>query len=81
VAVTSESSKGTVLLSSILENEKTEFRFYMGSPFELDLNSEEYILKVLNKIQSHMERGNILILKNIISSFPKSQNISSNYKY
>ena len=66
----SESSIGTVLLSSILENEKKEFRFYMGSPFELDLNSEEYILKVLNKIQSHMERGNILILKNLESVYP-----------
>ena len=42
----------------------------MGSPFELDLNSEEYILKVLNKIQSHMERGNILILKNLESVYP-----------
>ena len=68
--IASESSIGTVLLSSILEIEKKEYHFYIGSPFETDLNSEEYVLKVLNKIQSHMEQGNILILKNLESVYP-----------
>ena len=68
--VSSESSIGTYLLTSILEGEKNDYSFYIGSPFEQDLNSEEYALKVLNKIQSHMERGNILILKNLETVYP-----------
>ena len=68
--VASESSIGTFLLSSILDDEKKEYSFYVGSPFKQDLHSEEYALKVLNKIQSHMERGNILILKNLETVYP-----------
>ena len=68
--IASDSSLGTILLSSILEGEKNEYSFYIGSPFEQDLNSEDYTLKVLNKIQSHMERGNILILKNLETVYP-----------
>ena len=68
--IASESSIGTFLLSSILEGEKKDYSFYIGSPFEQDLNSEEYALKVLNKIQAHMEQGNILILKNLESVYP-----------
>ena len=68
--IASESSIGTFLLSSILEGEQKDYSFYIGSPFEQDLNSEEYVLKVLNKIQAHMERGNILILKNLESVYP-----------
>ena len=68
--VASESSIGTVLLSSILENEKKEYSFYIGSPFEEDLISPEYVLKVINKIQFHMENGNLLILRNLESVYP-----------
>ena len=66
----SESSIGTFLLSSILDEEKKEYSFYVGSPFIQDLHSEEYAFKVLNKIQSHMGRGNILILKNLETVYP-----------
>ena len=68
--VISKSSISTFLLSSIISNEKKEYSFYIGSQFEEDLNKEEYALKVLNKIQIHMERGNILILKNLESVYP-----------
>ena len=69
--IASESSIGSFLLSSILEEEKNNnYSFYIGSPFEEDLHSEEYASKVLNKIQSHMERGNILILKNLETVYP-----------
>ena len=68
--IASESSIGTFLLSSILEGEKKDYSFYVGSPFENDLHSEEYAGKVLNQIQSHMERGNILILKNLETVYP-----------
>ena len=68
--VFSKSSISTFLLSSILSDEKKEYSFYIGSQFEEDLNKEEYALKVLNKIQVHMERGNILILKNLDSVYP-----------
>ena len=68
--IASESSIGTFLLSSILDQEKKEYNFYIGSPFEQDLHSEEYTLKVMNKIQAHMERDNILILKNLETVYP-----------
>ena len=66
----SKSSVSPFLISSILNDEKKEFSFYIGSKFEKDLNTEEYALKVLNKIQTHMERGNILILKNLETVYP-----------
>ena len=68
--VVSKSSISTFLLSSILSDEKKEYNFYIGSQFKQDLNTEEYAYKVLNKIQVHMERGNILILKNLESVYP-----------
>ena len=68
--VFSKSSISTFLLSFILSDEKKEYNFYIGSQFEEDLNREEYALKVLNRIQVHMERGNILILKNLDSVYP-----------
>ena len=68
--VISKSSISTFLLSTILSDEKKEYNFYIGSKFDQDINSEEYALKVLNKIQAHMERGNILILKNLESVYP-----------
>ena len=68
--IASDSSLGTIQLSSILEGEKKDYSFYIGSPFKEDLHSEEYTLKVLNKIQSHMGRGNILVLKNLESVYP-----------
>ena len=68
--VFSKSSISPFLISSILNDEKKEYSFYIGSKFEQDLNTEEYALKVLNKIQTHMERGNILILNNLESVYP-----------
>ena len=68
--ISSENSIGTFLLASILENDKNNFNFYIGSPFIEDLHSEKYAAKVLNKIQSHMERGDILILKNLETVYP-----------
>ena len=68
--VISKSSISTFLLSSILSISKKKYVFYIGSQFVEDLNSEIYSLKVLNKIQAHMERGNILILKNLENVYP-----------
>ena len=63
--IASENSIGTVLIPSIFEEEQKCFIYLIGSPFTQDLNSEEYNLRLLNKIQSYMERNIILILKNI----------------
>ena len=68
--VISKSSVSTFLLSSILNEDNKEYSFYIGSKFKADLNTEEYALKVLNKIQSHMENGNILIMKDLESVYP-----------
>ena len=68
--VISKSSISTFLLSSILSTSHKEYSFYIGSLFQNDLQSEEYSLKILNKIQLHMEQGKILILKNLESVYP-----------
>ena len=68
--VISKSSISTILLSSILSDLNKDFKLYIGSQFQNDLKSEEYSLKILNKIQLHMEQGNVLILKNLESVYP-----------
>ena len=68
--VISKSSISTILLSSILSDLKKDYNLYIGSQFKNDLKSEEYSLKILNKIQLHMEQGNVLILKNLESVYP-----------
>ena len=68
--VISKSSISIFLLSSILSNLDKESSFYIGSQFQNDLQSEEYTLKILNKIQLHMEHGKVLILKNLESVYP-----------
>ena len=68
--VISKSSISTFLLSSILSSSHKKYSFYIGSQFQNDLQSEEYSLKILNKIQLHMEQGKILILKNLESVYP-----------
>ena len=86
--VESKSSISTYLLSSILSELNKNYYFLVGSKFEKDLQSEEYILKVLNKIQIYMEQGKILIMKNLDSVYPSmydlfNQNFTeiSNKKY
>ena len=66
----SKSSISTYLLSSILSELNKEYYFYIGSKFKKDLESEEYILKVLNKVQFYTEKGNILIMENLDSVYP-----------
>ena len=69
--IISKSYLSTFLLSSILLSEnKKEYRIYIGSKLKNDLNSEQYAIKVLNKIQLYMEKGNILILKNLETVYP-----------
>ena len=64
------SSSNIFLLSTILSDFKKEYIFYIGSNFEEDLNSEEYALKVLNKLQIYLENGIILVLINFESVYP-----------
>ena len=69
--VISKSYLSTFLLPSILLSEdKREYCFYIGSKLKNDLNSEQYAIKVLNKIQLYMEKGGILILKNLETVYP-----------
>ena len=86
--VESKSSISTFLLSSILSELNKDYYFYIGSKFEKDLQSEEYILKVLNKVQMYMEQDKILIMENLNSVYPAmydlfNQNFTvvSNKKY
>ena len=68
--IISKPSVGISLLQSILSDLNKEYSYYIGSQFQYDLQSEEYSLKILNKIQMHMEQGKLLILKNLESVYP-----------
>ena len=68
--VISNPSISTFLLSTILSETNQNFSLFIGSEFQDDHKSEEYSLKVLNKVQLHMEQGNILILNNLESVYP-----------
>ncbi len=68
--IISKSSVSMSLLESILSDSKKEYSYYIGSQFKNDLKSEEYSLKILNKIQLNMEQGKLLILKNLESVYP-----------
>ena len=67
--IISKSSINISLLESVLP-EKKQYCYYIGSQFENDIQSEQYILNILNKIQLHMGEGNLLILKNLESVYP-----------
>jgi hypothetical protein len=68
--IISKSSLSSFLLSSIISEEKKEYSFCVGSKFKQDSNSEEYSLKILNKMQTHMENGDIIVLNNLEAVYP-----------
>ena len=58
------------LIDSILSNIRKNYKFFIGSRFENDINKGEYSAKILNKIQICMEQGNITVFKNLESIYP-----------
>ena len=68
--IESKSSTSNYLISSLLSEMKKDYCFYIGSKFEKDLKGEEYILKILNKIQIILEQGKILIMENLDTVYP-----------
>jgi len=73
--VISKSSVSTFIFSSILSSLNKEYSFYIGSKFKNELQSVEYSLKILNKIQLHMEQGKVLSLKNLETVYPALYNL------
>ena len=58
-------------LSNLKNQKKTKnISFFIGSRFIEDQYSEEYTLKMINKIQIQMEKNSILILKDLESVYP-----------
>ena len=68
--VISKPSLSEFLLTTILKEKNKEYNYYKGSPFKDDCKSEEYILKILNKIQLNMEQEKVLILNNLGTVYP-----------
>ena len=72
----SKSSVSNYLINSILNSNemkkdlKKELSFYIGSGFSKDKLSENYGLKILNKIQLQMEQDKILLLADLESIYP-----------
>ena len=67
----SKSSISKYLLSTIL-NDKTvnkDSSFYIDSRFIKDQHSEEYTLKILNKVQLQMKQNKVLILTDLESVY------------
>ena len=68
--VISKPSISEFLISTILSAQNKEYNYYKGSPFKDDQKSEDYILKMLNKIQLSMEQNKVLILNNLGTVYP-----------
>ena len=68
----SKSSISNYLLSTILNEDdvKKESTFYIGSGFTKDQHSEQYSLKILNKVQLQMEQNKVLLLTDLESVYP-----------
>ena len=68
----SKSSVSHYLLSTILKDEaiNKESTFYIGSRFNKDIRSEEYSLKILNKVQLQMEQNKVLLLTDLEPVYP-----------
>ena len=68
----SKSSMSNYILNIILNEEdvKKDFTFYIGSGFEKDIHSEQYSLKILNKVQLQMEHNKVLVLTELESVYP-----------
>ena len=67
--VITKGSSNLFLISSLLIEDK-EFSIYIGSKFKNDLNKEDYASKIMNKIQTDMEEGRLLILKDLETVYP-----------
>jgi len=63
------SSHASVIHQKISKEIKKTIYFYEGSPFVND-NNNEYIFKIINKIQEHAENGDIIILHNLSQVYP-----------
>ena len=63
----SKSSDSFYLLTNILQD--NTFNFLIGSQFIEDLTSQEYKLKLLNKIKCYLEQGKILIINDFDSIY------------
>ena len=68
----SKSSVSNYLLNSILNDKsvKKDSSFYIGSRFIKDQSSEEYTLKILNKVQLQMEQNKALLLTDLEPVYP-----------
>ena len=68
----SKSSVSNYLLSTILSDKSInkESTFYIGSRFIKDQHSEEYSLKILNKVQLQMEQNKVLLLTDLEPVYP-----------
>ena len=68
----SKSSISNYLLSTILsdKNVNKDSSIYIGSRFIKDQSSEEYTLKILNKIQIQMEQNKVLLLTDLEPVYP-----------
>ena len=71
ILLISKSSISEILIDSIINNiKKTDYKFFLGSRFEDDINKEEYSVKMLQKIQICMEQGILTVFKNLESIYP-----------
>ena len=68
----SKSSVSNYLLKNILSDKKInkDSTFYIGSRFIKDQQSEEYTLKILNKVQLQMEQDKVLLLTDLEPVYP-----------
>ena len=73
--VISKSPVSIFLLPSIISKLNKDSKFYIGSQFKNDLQSEEYTLKILKEIELDMAQEKVIILKNLEFIYPSLYNL------
>ena len=67
--VISDRIKSECLIKCLLKSLNKKNSFLLGSHFEKDLKSEEYIESLLYKMQEVMSNGEIIIMNNLESFY------------
>jgi len=79
--IITNNSIGHFLINLILNELQHKYEYYYGSCFEKDNNESHYSAKMLNKIQSTIIHDNIMVLSNLISSYPSLYDLfNQNYR-
>ena len=72
--IITKSSMSIHLLKDLMQKLQKKYVFYNGSQLSDDIDEEKYNKNLLNKIQISLEKGDILVLRNMENIYPSLYN-------